>query len=122
MRYAVGMSFYTEKETEDFLKSETRMLPMPDGSIRQITKFSLFWHHFDYVVSKDTFNPVGIAEMALKDSETTGRNFETALDHIVHHAKEQVIADREKRIKELEAIMKTRQPGKGLKNIPPKTE
>lgn len=44
------MPFYTEKQTEEWLESEMRYLPMPDGSTRPVTAFRLVWSKVDSLI------------------------------------------------------------------------
>lgn len=41
---------YTEKQTEDWLKQETRTLTMPDGSMQPLTVFTLVWEKADSLI------------------------------------------------------------------------
>ena len=46
--YFICMSkFYTEKETEEFLENETRVLTLPDGNREVVTTLKMTWDAFD---------------------------------------------------------------------------
>ena len=42
--------FFTEKQTEEFLLSETRTLELPGGRIEVITANRLFWYSLDLMI------------------------------------------------------------------------
>lgn len=47
--------FYTEKETEDYLENETRVLTLPDGSKESVTTMHLTWVQFDSMQDTNAF-------------------------------------------------------------------
>ena len=54
--------FFTEKETEEFLLDETRILTLPDGSKESVTTFRLTWEAFDLMESTHAFTNQEIIE------------------------------------------------------------
>jgi hypothetical protein len=70
------IDFLTEKETEALLERETRYLQMPDGSFRPVTEFKLTWEIYDRLLFISDYTPAWFVEMALEESEISGRSFE----------------------------------------------
>lgn len=77
----------TEKQTEDWLKLETRNITMPDGSTRPISMFKLHWNGYDFLVAEwKTFTEEKLVQIALNDAARTGRSFEQQFPNIVAYA------------------------------------
>lgn len=47
--------FFTEKETEEFLQNESRILILPDGREESVTVFRLTWEAFDLMQDTHAF-------------------------------------------------------------------
>lgn len=69
-----GMYFITQKEVEALLETETRPLPMPDGTTEYFRGFKLMWQGVDELKSKHDVSLEFIVEMALLDTDK-GRPF-----------------------------------------------
>lgn len=71
------MSFFiTEKETEEYLKQETRKIPMPDGSSRLLTTFKLVWRSWDFLILCGNYSRVELTSLAQINSREVGCSFE----------------------------------------------
>lgn len=86
--------FWTEKETEAYLVSETRNLPMPDGSISPFTTFRLIWLHFEDLTRLLGYTPERIVELAIQETEATGVDFETAFPAVVGYMESHLLRRR----------------------------
>jgi len=75
--------FWTEKETEHWLESETRSVKMPDGSMRPVTDFRLLWENFDCLCAAHLFTEERLVELALDSSKETGHSFEDSFVSVV---------------------------------------
>jgi hypothetical protein len=77
------IDFLTEKETEALLESETRDLPMPDGSFRPVTDFKLGWEIYDRLLFISDYTPSQFVGWALEEAELSGRSFEEMFPVVV---------------------------------------
>ena len=75
-------SFYTEKETEEWLQTEMRELPLPGGGTRPLTGFHLLWVVYDELVEKG-YSPERLVGWAIEETELTGVCFERAFPGVV---------------------------------------
>lgn len=79
------MSFFiTEKQTEQWLERETRLITMPDGSMRPITGFRLMWSGFDFILEHSlTIDEARLVELALMSARETNRTLEQQFPNVV---------------------------------------
>jgi len=77
------MPFLTEKETESWLKSQTRDLPMPDGSMRPFTGSRILWETVDLLTLLTGYSCTQLVEFALEESAMNGVSFERAFPGVV---------------------------------------
>ena len=75
--------FITEKETEDYLSEETRMIPMPDGTQRAFTGFKLMWRSLEYLILTTDFTSKELVELAVLDAEEMGYTFEDSFPNML---------------------------------------
>lgn len=85
-----GKKFFTEKETEYWLETETRLLPMPNGSEKPVTSFRLVWGALDFLVEVGSYTPARLVELSLINAQEMKISFEESfpaviayLDHIL---------------------------------------
>jgi hypothetical protein len=82
--YVECMAFFiSEKETEDYLSEETRMIPMPDGEQRAFTGFKLMWRSLDYLVLTTDYSSKDLVEQAAVNAEETGCSFEDSFPNVL---------------------------------------
>jgi hypothetical protein len=67
------MAFRTDKETEEWLVVERRVLPMPDGQQRVFADFRVVWGAFDYLVREWGYTPARLVELTLLSAAEEGR-------------------------------------------------
>ena len=77
------MSFYTEKQTEAWLTSETRDLPMPDGGTLTHTAFNLVWKAFDALILLNGYSRLRLVEFALEEIQLQDLSFDQAFTCVV---------------------------------------
>lgn len=78
--------FYTEKEAEQYLETETRMIVMPDGSKQSISKTKLMWVHYDFIVHKEKlYTPERIVELTLIDCQEKQADFVETFEGLVFY-------------------------------------
>lgn len=89
--YVECMAFFiTEKETEDYLSEETRLIPMPDGSQRAFTGFKLMWRSLDYLILTTDFTSKDLVELAILDAEEMGYTFEASFPNMLAYVHREV--------------------------------
>ena len=89
--YVECMAFFiTEKETEDYLSEETRLIPMPDGTQHAFTGFKLMWGSFDYLILTTDFTSKELVELAVLDAEEMGYSFEDSFPNILAYIHREV--------------------------------
>lgn len=74
---------HTEKQTEDWLASETRDVVLADGSRRPVRMFSLSWETYDCLVALSGYTPEQIAAWALEESCLQKLSFGEAFEGVV---------------------------------------
>jgi hypothetical protein len=74
---------WTEQEIEAYLKSETRDLVMPDGTVRAFTGLRLMWMVFDQLISVRGYTPARLVAFAVEETQLTGVPFETAFPGVL---------------------------------------
>jgi len=82
--------FITEKETEDYLTEETRVIPMPDGSQRAFSGFKLMWYSLDYLISTTDFTRKQLVELAVVNAEEMGYSFEDSFPNVLAYIHREV--------------------------------
>jgi len=91
MLYVECMAFFiTEKETEDYLSEETRLIPMPDGTQRAFTGFKLMWRSLDYLISTTDFTSKELVELADVNAEEMGYSFEASFPNMLAYIHREV--------------------------------
>ncbi len=70
------MTFKTEKQTEALLESQTRDLPMPDGSTQPVTAFRMAWNSYDFILACGVHQPIDITRMIAEDACSAGKSFQ----------------------------------------------
>ncbi|MDE8653851.1 hypothetical protein [Novosphingobium album (ex Liu et al. 2023)] len=75
--------FITERETEDLLDEEVRVLAMPNGERRSVRAFRLVWSSYDIVLRSGAFSEPEVITLADQHSARTGQAFETSLERVV---------------------------------------
>lgn len=78
--------FYTEKQIEAGLESETRELPMPDGSVKHFRSFKMVWEAMDYLILTGGYDRARLVEIALMGCEEMGYSFEESFPDTVYYA------------------------------------
>ncbi len=81
------MSFYTEKQVEEMLITETRELPMPDGSVRQHTDFHLMWNTLDYLMGNYEIDLEWFVNLGLMHAEESNLPFDKAFANMVGYVR-----------------------------------
>ncbi len=61
------MAFYTEKQIEAWLESETRNLPFLDGSTRPVTAFQLVWSKAESLILLDGYSMLDLTRYAAEE-------------------------------------------------------
>ncbi len=61
------MPFYTEKQIEDWLESETREVTLPNGTTRAVSVIRLAWSKADSLVSLDGYTMRELAGYAAEE-------------------------------------------------------
>ena len=84
------MAFMTEKQTEELLQTETRMLPMPDGSLYPYTSFHLLWNSLDYLQANYRLELEWFIRITHQHMEESGKDFDTAFRNIVAYVRHHV--------------------------------
>tara|TARA_R110002110_G_C13470513_1_gene720768 strand:+ start:819 stop:1103 length:285 start_codon:yes stop_codon:yes gene_type:complete len=79
----IAMAFMTERETEELLETETRMLPMPDGTTEPYRGFRIMWDTLDYIVEEYDIQLEWLVKLALSDVEQNSVSFQRAFKNIV---------------------------------------
>jgi hypothetical protein len=77
------MPFYTEKQVEAWLETETRELPMPDGSTRPHTTFRLVWETVDSLVLLSGFSVAELVAFAVEETHLQKASFDDAFTSVV---------------------------------------
>lgn len=77
------MTFWTEKQIEDWLTLETRAWPLPDGTKRHITVDKLIWSKADSLVLCDGYSRAKLTGYALEESQLQKVDFDTAFRGVV---------------------------------------
>jgi len=83
------MYFITEKEIEALLKSETRPLPMPDGSTQYFQGFKLMWDSVDYLTKNHNVTLEWLIELAISDSDGYLRPFYRMFPNTVAYVRQE---------------------------------
>ena len=83
--------FITEKETERLLEEKPRNVPMPDGSLRQITDSRLFWEAYDFLVGTKKWTPQELVDLSLRNCAKTGMSFDDSFNNVVCYAHQSVL-------------------------------
>lgn len=84
--YASGMGFFiTERQTEEYLETETRDVPLADGSARPVTAFKLLWRSWDYLILCGGYGRRELAALAQINACEVGCSFEDSLRDTLAH-------------------------------------
>lgn len=84
--------FITEKETEAYLVSETRDLPMPGGTLKPHTDFKLTWRIYDLLAEYSGFTKEELVAEAVRTRDLTGRSFEESFTAVLSSIYDQWVA------------------------------
>ena len=76
-------SFWTEKQIEEWLVSETRTLVMPDGSLFPLTNFHMTWVLYDDLIENWGYAPQQFVTWAAEETKLHNITFEAAFRSIV---------------------------------------
>ena len=82
--------FITEKETEEWLESETRKMLMPDGTREAVTNFNLNWDNLDFILDMSDFTEEEITELALQQAVESGKPFKESYFHLLDYIYEKL--------------------------------
>lgn len=77
------MAFYTDKQIEAWLETQTRDLPMPNGTTRPHTTFRLVWETVDSLVLTCGYSVVELTGYAIAETKLQNVTFEEAFDGVV---------------------------------------
>lgn len=77
------MDLYNETEIENWLATEARDLPMPDGSTRPTRAFRLVWETMDSLILTSGYSRLELTKFAAEESRLQGIPFETAFTGVV---------------------------------------
>ena len=73
----------TEKQIEDLLVNETRMLPLPGGGEQVMTGPKLMWDNLDLIIRTRSFTLDEIIAFSRQTMSSKGYNFEEAFKSVV---------------------------------------
>lgn len=77
------MSHWTDKQIEAWVSPETRLITMPDGSVRSFTMTALSWMAHDELVDTGHYTEEWLVRLAWEDAQRTKRPFELLFPSIV---------------------------------------
>lgn len=77
------MPFYTEKEIEAWLDTETKDLPFPDGTCKPVTAFQLVWGKAESLVLLDGYSIEELVRYAVEESTLQRIDIDRAFASIV---------------------------------------
>lgn len=75
--------FLTEKQIEDLLVNETRMLPLPGGGEQVMTGPNLMWQAVDFITGTHRFTMNELIGFARSTMAEKGYSFEEAFQSVV---------------------------------------
>jgi hypothetical protein len=75
--------FMTDKQTEDWLKSQTRDLPMPDGTIETYTTFKNVWHAYDLLTELCGYTATELLGYVREEMDLQSIDFDSAFRCII---------------------------------------
>jgi len=75
--------FWTEKEIESYLESQTRMLPRSDGSEQVMTGQKLMWDAVDFIIGTYTYTMRQLIELVEQNMERQQITFEDSFKRVV---------------------------------------
>ena len=81
--FIVEKKFLTEKETESLLETETRNLPMPDGTTQPFAGFKFMWRSYDFIIESGLYTGKRLTELAVINGEETGCAFDISLRNVL---------------------------------------
>lgn len=73
----------TEKQIEDLLVNETRMLPLPGGGEQVMTGPKLMWDNLDLIIRTRSFTLDEIIALSRQTMSSKGYSFEEAFKSVV---------------------------------------
>jgi len=73
----------TEKQIEDLLVNETRMLPLPAGGEQVMTGPKLMWDNLDLIIRTRSFTLDEIIAFSRQTMSSKGYSFEEAFKSVV---------------------------------------
>lgn len=83
-------AFWTEKQIEEWLESETRLITLPDGSTRPLTDFRMTWVLYDDLIQIWGYTPEQFVRWAVEETTLHGITLEKAFGSIVAYVDEHV--------------------------------
>lgn len=83
-------TFWTEKEIEEWVTSETRILILPDGIKRPFTGYKLMWSIHDDLVWLGGYSPKQLIGWAVQETELSGVSFEKTFPAIIAYVDKHV--------------------------------
>lgn len=83
--------FITEKETENYLVSEMRMLTLPDGGSHPVRGLNLMWTTFDLLQETGAFTQERLIDIAHAVAQHEDAPFDKALETVCGYAHEQML-------------------------------
>ena len=87
--------FHTDREeAEAWFASETRQLPMPDGTFLTHADSRFVWRSFDFIVKQGLFTPAGLVGLVLLSAQERGESFESNFPCVLAYIHVQILADR----------------------------
>ena len=78
-------TFMTEKQIEDLLVNETRMLPLPGGGEQVMTGSKLMWGTLDLIIKTNRFTMDEIIAFSRQTMTSKGYSFEDAFKSVVSY-------------------------------------
>nr|WKN34367.1 hypothetical protein K4G66_18485 [Tunicatimonas sp. TK19036] len=78
--------FRTEKQTEEDLQQETRLIPMPDGSMRPVRMFTCQWKKLPCALWLFDDNLEELVDQTLEHQrDNPGRDFTKCFSDVLHY-------------------------------------
>lgn len=82
------MTFMMEKDVEELLETEVRILTMPDGTPYPYRGFKIMWNSLDYMIGDYGLTLEWFIALSLTHAKESGRDFDTAFRNIVAYVRE----------------------------------
>ncbi|MDG1288087.1 MAG: hypothetical protein P8P30_11100 [Rickettsiales bacterium] len=73
----------TEKQVESYLETQTRKLPLPDGSVHVMTGMNLMWEAVDFITGTYTYTLAELVDLTQRNQEKQNCTFEESFKRVV---------------------------------------